>query len=137
VLSVLIQCFALTCPLSILWIASGYSLAFDAGNAYVGGLGKMFLHGMTVRALNGAIPDSLFMVSQLTFSIITPALIIGDFADRMKFRTMLWLTGLWLVVVYAPVTRWVWGTDFWLVPAFSTSPAAPWSTSMLALSVGW
>ena len=105
VLSVLMQCFAITCLMSILWMVIGYSLAFDAGNGYVGGFGKMFLRGMTVGALNGTIPDSLFMVFQMTFAIITPALIVGAFADRMKFSAMLWFTGLWLVVVYAPVTH--------------------------------
>jgi Amt family ammonium transporter len=112
VLSVLMQCFAITCLMSILWMVIGYSLAFAEGNAYVGGLGKMFLSGMTVGALNGTIPDSLFMVFQMTFAIITPALIVGAFADRMKFSAMLWFTGLWLVVVYAPITHWVWGGGF-------------------------
>jgi Amt family ammonium transporter len=112
VLSVLMQCFAITCLMSILWMVIGYSLAFAEGNAYVGGLGKMFLSGMTVGALNGTIPDSLFMVFQMTFAIITPALIVGAFADRMKFSAMLWFTGLWLLVVYAPVTHWVWGGGF-------------------------
>ena len=112
VLSVLMQCFAITCLMSILWMVIGYSLAFAEGNAYVGGLGKMFLSGMTVGAVNGTIPDSLFMVFQMTFAIITPALIVGAFADRMKFSAMLWFTGLWLLVVYAPVTHWVWGGGF-------------------------
>ena len=112
VLSVLMQCFAITCLMSILWMAIGYSLAFDEGNAYIGGLGKMFLSGMTVGALNGTIPDSLFMVFQMTFAIITPALIVGAFADRMKFSALLWFTGLWLLVVYAPITHWVWGGGF-------------------------
>lgn len=112
VLSVLMQCFAITCLMSILWMVIGYSLAFDEGNAYVGGLGKMFLSGMSVDAINGTIPDSLFMVFQMTFAIITPALIVGAFADRMKFSAMLWFTGLWLLIVYAPVTHWVWGGGF-------------------------
>ncbi len=112
VLSVLMQCFAITCLMSILWMVIGYSLAFDAGNGYVGGFGKMFLRGMTVGALNGTIPDSLFMVFQMTFAIITPALIVGAFADRMKFSALLWFTGLWLLVVYAPITHWVWGGGF-------------------------
>ena len=98
--------------MSILWMVIGYSLAFDAGNCYVGGFGKMFLRGMTVGALNGTIPDSLFMVFQMTFAIITPALIVGAFADRMKFSALLWFTGLWLLVVYAPITHWVWGGGF-------------------------
>ena len=112
VLSVLMQCFAICCLMSILWMIIGYSLAFDAGNAYVGGLGKLFLKGLTVDAVNGTIPDSLFMVFQMTFAIITPALIVGAFADRMKFSAMLLFTGIWLLVVYAPVTHWVWGGGF-------------------------
>ncbi len=112
VLSVLMQCFAICCLMSILWMIIGYSLAFAEGNALVGGLDKMFLSGMTVGALNGTIPDALFMVFQMTFAIITPALIIGAFVDRMKFSACLWFTGIWMIVVYAPVTHWVWGGGF-------------------------
>jgi ammonium transporter, Amt family len=112
VLSLLMQCFAICCLMSILWMVMGYSLAFDAGNAYVGGLGKVFLKGLTVDAVNGTIPDSLFMVFQMTFAIITPALIVGAFADRMKFSAMLWFTGIWMLVVYAPIVHWVWGGGF-------------------------
>ena len=90
----------------------GYSLAFAEGTPYIGGLSKMFLSGLTVGTLNGTIPDSLFMVFQMTFAIITPALIVGAFADRMKFSAILWFTGLWLLIVYAPVTHWVWGGGF-------------------------
>ena len=91
VLSVLMQCFAICCLMSILWMIIGYSLAFAEGNALVGGLDKMFLSGMTVGALNGTIPDALFMVFQMTFAIITPALIVGAFVDRMKFSACLQL----------------------------------------------
>ena len=112
VLSVLMQCFAICCLMSILWMIIGYSLAFAEGNAFVGGLDKMFLSGMTVGALNGTIPDALFMVFQMTFAIITPALIVGAFVDRMKFSACLWFTGIWMLVVYAPVTHWVWGGGF-------------------------
>ena len=112
VLSVLMQCFAICCLMSILWMVIGYSLAFAEGNAYIGGLDKMFLSGMTVGALNGTIPDALFMVFQMTFAIITPALIVGAFVDRMKFSACLWFTGIWMLVVYAPVTHWVWGGGF-------------------------
>ena len=112
VLSVLMQCFAICCLSSVLWMVVGYSLAFDEGNRYVGGLGKVLLNDMTVDTLYGTIPDSLFMVFQMTFAIITPALICGAFADRMKFSAVLWFTGLWLLVVYAPVTHWVWGGGF-------------------------
>ncbi len=112
VLSVLMQCFAICCLMSILWMIIGYSLAFAEGNALVGGLDKMFLSGMTVGALNGTIPEALFMVFQMTFAIITPALIVGAFVDRMKFSACLWFTGIWMLVVYAPVTHWVWGGGF-------------------------
>ncbi len=112
VLSLLMQCFAICCLMSILWVVVGYSLAFDTGNAYVGGLGKAFLKDLTVGAVNGTIPDSLFMVFQMTFAVITPALIVGAFADRMKFSAMLWFTGIWMLIVYAPITHWVWGGGF-------------------------
>ena len=112
VLSILMQCFAICCLMSVLWIVIGYSLAFDPGNAYVGGFGNLFLKGLTVDAVNGTIPTSLFMVFQMTFAIITPALIVGAFADRMKFSAMLIFTSVWLLVVYAPVTHWVWGGGF-------------------------
>jgi Amt family ammonium transporter len=112
VLSVLMQCFAITCLMTILWAVLGYSLAFAEGSAYVGGLGKMFLAGILPGTLQGTIPEILFMVFQMTFAIITPALIVGAFADRMKFSAMLWFMSLWLLVVYAPVCHWVWGGGF-------------------------
>ena len=112
ILSMLMQCFAICCLMSVLWMVAGYSLAFAEGNPYVGGLSKMFLMGSSVEAINGTIPDILFMVFQMTFAIITPALIVGAFADRMKFSAMLWFTGIWMLVVYAPVTHWVWGGGF-------------------------
>jgi len=112
VLSVLMQCFAITSLVSILWMVFGYSMAFEDGgsmNAWVGGLSKAFLSGVTVDALSGTIPESVFMTFQMTFAIITPALIVGAFAERMKFSAMLWFMGLWLLVVYAPICHWVWG----------------------------
>ncbi len=109
VLSVLMQCFAITGLMSILWAFWGYSLAFDDGNAFMGGFGKLFLGGVTVDSLSGAIPESVFMTFQLTFAIITPALIVGAFAERMKFSAVLWFMAVWVTVVYAPVTHWVWG----------------------------
>ena len=90
----------------------GYSLAFGDGNSFIGGLERVFLAGITVEDLNGTIPNVLFIVFQMTFAIITPALIIGAFVDRMKFSAVLWFTGTWLLVVYAPVTHWVWGGGF-------------------------
>ncbi len=112
VLTMLMQCFAITCLSSVLWMVAGYSLAFAEGTSFVGGLSKVFLSGMTVDAMSGTIPESLFMMFQMTFAIITPALIVGAFADRMKFSALLWFSGLWLLVVYAPITHWVWGGGF-------------------------
>jgi len=112
VLSVMMQCFAITGLVTVLWVILAYSLAFEDGgslNDYVGSLGKMFLSGVTVDSLSGTIPETVFMTFQLTFAIITPALIVGAFAERMKFSAMLWFMGLWLILVYAPICHWVWG----------------------------
>jgi len=111
VLSVLMQCFAITSLMTILWALFAYSLAFTEGgmNMFVGGLSKMFLSGVTVDSLSGTIPETVFMTFQMTFAIITPALIVGAFAERMKFSAMLWFMGLWLMLVYAPICHWVWG----------------------------
>jgi Amt family ammonium transporter len=110
VLSVMMQCFAITCLMTILWTIYGYGLAFGDGgglNSFVGG-GKLFL-GIGRDDLNGTIPETVFQMFQLTFAIITPALIVGAFAERMKFSAMLWFMGIWLTLVYAPVCHWVWG----------------------------
>jgi Amt family ammonium transporter len=115
VLSMLAQCFAITCVMSVLWMIAGYSLTFTDGGAmqmFVGGLSKAFLSGVTKDALSGTIPESLFATFQMTFAIITPALIVGAFADRMKFSALLWFSGLWLLLVYSPVAHWVWGGGF-------------------------
>jgi Amt family ammonium transporter len=109
VLSVLMQCFAITGLMTILWAFWGYSLAFDGEGPLVGGLGKMFLAGVTVDSVSGTIPETVFMTFQMTFAIITPALIVGAFAERMKFSAMLIFMGLWLTIVYAPIAHWVWG----------------------------
>ena len=110
VLSVLMQCFALTCMISILWVVVGYSLAFDdQGYGIVGGLGKMFMNGVDEGAMWGTIPESAFSLFQLTFAIITPALIIGGFAERMKFSAMLLFSAAWVLLIYAPLCHWVWG----------------------------
>ena len=109
VLSVLMQCFAITGLMSILWAFWGYSIAFGEGSSFMGGFGKLFLSGVTVDSLSGTIPETVFMTFQMTFAIITPALIVGAFAERMKFSAMLWFMGIWLTVVYAPITHWVWG----------------------------
>ena len=109
VLSVLMQCFTITCLVSILWLIVGYSLAFSEGNALVGGLSNAFLAGVQEDTLSGSVPESAFSLFQLTFAIITPALIVGGFAERMRFSAMLAFTALWLLLVYAPICHWVWG----------------------------
>ncbi len=112
VLNTVMNCFAITCLATVLWMVAGYSLAFKTGGAYVGDLSAFLLHGMSKEALSGTIPESVFMCFQMTFAIITPALIVGAFVDRMKFSAMLWFMGLWLLVVYCPVAHWVWGGGF-------------------------
>ncbi|MEJ2508541.1 MAG: ammonium transporter [Gammaproteobacteria bacterium] len=114
VLGTMMQSFAITALVTIIWMVIGYSLAFAEGGSYVGGLSKMFLKDMTVSGLSGTIPESVFMTFQMTFAIITPALIAGAFADRMKFSAMLWFMGIWSIVVYSPITHWVWGPGGWL-----------------------
>jgi len=118
VLSVLMQCMALTALGTILWLVCGYSLAFDGTgmsegttslHSFVGGLGKVFASGLTADSLSGTIPEILFFVFQMTFAIITPALIVGAFAERMKFSAMLWFSGAWMIVVYAPICHMTWG----------------------------
>ena len=113
-LSTFVQIFAITALATIIWVVIGYSIAFGGEGAYWGGLSKMFLKGVTVDALSGTIPETVFMVFQMTFAIITPALIVGAFAERMKFSSMLVFTTIWLIVVYAPITHWVWGDGGWL-----------------------
>ncbi len=109
ILSILMQCFAIAGVSSILWFILGYSLAFGEGNAWIGDFSKVLMTGITKEKLAGDIPESLFMLFQMTFAVITPALIIGAYAERMKFSAVLIFSGLWLLVVYAPVTHWVWG----------------------------
>ena len=113
-LSTFVQIFAITALMTVLWVVIGYSIAFGGEGAYWGGLDKMFLKGVTVDSLSGTIPETVFMVFQMTFAIITPALIVGAFAERMKFSAMLIFMAIWLVVVYAPITHWVWGDGGWL-----------------------
>ena len=109
VLSVLMQCFAIAGVASILWLILGYSLAFGEGNAWIGDFSKVLMAGVGRDTLSGDIPESLFMLFQMTFAIITPALVVGGFAERMKFSSMLLFSALWLMLVYVPVTHWVWG----------------------------
>ncbi|MFT0139297.1 ammonium transporter [Alcanivoracaceae bacterium MT1] len=112
VLSVLMQCFAIACLVSLIWLVAGYSLAFTDGgaaNAWIGGLDLAFFAGMTRESLSGSLPLSLHALFQMTFAIITPALIVGAFAERMRFGAMLAFSGLWVLLVYVPVCHWVWG----------------------------
>ena len=109
VLSVLMQCFAIACGASLIWLIAGYSLAFTEGNSFIGDLSKVFLDGVTKESLSGTIPEPLFFMFQLTFAVITPALMVGGFAERMKFSSVLIFALVWLVLVYLPVCHWVWG----------------------------
>jgi len=116
VLSVLMQCFAITCVVTLAWVVVAYSVAFGDGgaaNAWWGGLSKSFLSGVEVKTVKGSIPETVFSMFQLTFAIITPALVIGAYAERVKFSGMLLFSLLWLLFVYAPIAHWVWG-DGWL-----------------------
>lgn len=109
ILSVLMQCFAIACVASLLWMVAGYSLSFGEGNALIGDFSRLFLAGIGRDTLSGDIPESLFVLFQMTFAIITPALIVGAFAERMKFSSMLLFSAFWLMAVYVPVCHWVWG----------------------------
>jgi len=122
VLATVMQSFAITCLVTLLWIIAGYSLAFMPGTAYVGNLDRLFLKGMSfvsgktvsVSHIAQNVPESVYMMFQMTFAIITPALICGAFADRMKFSAMLWFMGIWSIVVYSPIAHWVWEPSGWL-----------------------
>jgi Amt family ammonium transporter len=112
VLATVMQSFAVTCLVTVLWTIVGYSIAFTEGYPFFGGFSRLLLNGMTVDSVNDlakTIPESVYMCFQMTFAIITPALICGAFADRMKFSALLWFIGLWSVLVYAPIAHWVWG----------------------------
>ncbi len=114
VLSMMMQSFAITCLMTVLWVLYGYSIAFGGEGTYWGGLGKIFLMGVSANSLSGSIPETVFITFQMTFAIITPALIVGSFAERMKFSAMLWFMAIWLTIVYAPIAHWVWGEGGWL-----------------------
>jgi len=112
VLSVLMQCFSIACGASLLWVIAGYSLAFGEGSfmgGVFGGLGKSFLSGVGAESVSGTIPETVFVMFQMTFAIITPALVVGAFAERIRFSAMLLFSMLWLLLVYVPVAHWVWG----------------------------
>ena len=109
VLSVLMQCFSIACVASIAWVAVGYSIAFGEANAFWGGLGKAFLAGIDIKTVKGSIPETVFSMYQMTFAIITPALVVGAYAERVRYGGMLLFSVLWLLVVYCPVAHWAWG----------------------------
>ena len=109
ILSVLMQCIAIACLASLIWLGVGYSMAFSDGNSWVGGLQKAFLSGVERDSLSGDIPETVFFMFQMTFAIITPALMVGAYVERIKFSAVLLFSGLWLIAVYAPVTHWIWG----------------------------
>lgn len=108
-LSTLAQCFVIACLASIVWFICGYSIAFNGEGLFFGNLDKMFLSGVNISSMSGDIPETLFVMFQMTFAIITPALIVGAFVERIKFSAVIMITGIWLVLVYSPVTHWVWG----------------------------
>jgi Amt family ammonium transporter len=117
VLGTLAHSFATTALVTVLWYLIAYSLSFTDGNPYIGDLSRLFLKGMdkfTVTSLSGTVPESVYMAFQMTFAIITPALIAGSFAERMKFSALLWFMGLWLIFVYSPISHWVWSANGWL-----------------------
>ena len=112
VLSILMQCFAISCVVSVLWLAGAYGLALGDGGEWqsvIGSFGKAMFAGVGRDAVSGSMPETVFAMFQLTFAMITPALIIGGFAERMRFSAVLWFTGLWLLLVYVPICHWVWG----------------------------
>lgn len=114
VLSVLMQCFAITCLATLLWVLWGYSIAFGGEGALWGGLDKAFLAGVGVDSVSGTIPETVFITFQMTFAIITPALMVGAFVDRMKFSSLLVFVAIWSTIIYAPLCHWVWGDGGWL-----------------------
>jgi len=108
-ISTLSQCFIIACIASIIWFVAGYSLAFSGDGMYFGDLEKVFLSGITIDSLYGDIPETLFVMFQMAFAIITPALIVGAYVERIKFSAVIIITSMWLILVYSPVTHWVWG----------------------------
>ena len=109
VLSALLQCFAIACLVSVLWLVGAYSLAISGDGAYIGNLSKAFLMGVGTDTAAGNLPEDVFFMFLMTFAIITPALVVGAYVERIKFSAVLWISGLWLILVYAPVTHWIWG----------------------------
>ncbi len=112
VLSMCMQSLAIASLMSVLWVVAGYSLAFSEGTSFIGGLDKAFFAGVGYDTLSGSIPETVFATFQMTFAVITPVLIIGAFAERMKFSAVMLFTGIWVLAVYAPICHWVWGGGF-------------------------
>ena len=112
VLSVFMHCFAIACLMSVLWLIAGYSIAFGGDGAYWGGLGKMFLNGVDADTVSGTLPEVLFFAFQMTFAIITPALIVGAYVERIGFGFVLLFSAAWMLLIYAPVAHWIWGGGF-------------------------
>ena len=112
VLSVFMHCFAIACLMSVLWLVAGYSIAFGGDGAYWGGLGKMFLNGVDADTVSGTLPEVLFFAFQMTFAIITPALIVGAYVERIGFGFVLLFSAAWMLLIYAPVAHWIWGGGF-------------------------
>ena len=108
-LSVMIHCVAIACLASVLWMAAGYTLAFDGTGPFIGGLSRLFLVGLGRGSVQGALPEPAFFLFQTTFAVITPGLIVGAYVERIRFASVLVFSGLWLLCVYAPVTHWIWG----------------------------
>ena len=117
-LSVLMHHFAIACLASIIWVVICYSLAFSEGNDWIGGFSNIFLSNLQYEGINGTIPESTYIGFQMTFAIITPALMIGAFVERMKFLAVIIFLSLWIIIVYAPVTHWVWGGGFYQIGMF-------------------
>jgi Amt family ammonium transporter len=140
ILSVLMHCIAIACLVSVLWFAVAYSLAFSPGTGLVGGLSKSLLIGVGRDSVTGTIPETVFVMFQMTFAIITPALIVGAFVERIKFSAVLVFSGLWLIVVYAPVAHWVWGGG-WLgqrgVLDFAGGIVVHMTAGVSALTIAW
>src|SRR5215469_7016562 len=108
-LSVMLHCVAIACLVSVLWVVIGYSLAFDGQGPLIGGLSRAFLAGMSHVTTKGGLPEAAYVAFELTFAVITPALIVGAYVERIKFGAVLLFSGLWLLLVYAPVAHWIWG----------------------------
>ncbi len=140
VLSVLMQCFALTCLMSVLWFLVGYTLAFGAepsAGPLIGDLGNALFASMALETVNGDIPALLFAMFQMTFAVITPALIVGAFAERMKFSAMLIFCSIWLLLVYAPVCHWVWGGGWLFQLGFLDFAGGRWFISLPVWQRWW